>query len=107
MIDFKKIKFISRPDSWFDEGTEAFIDFDEGAGNCIAHDFISDVFNGIHEGKEDEEMCNIFEFDWIDENNNCINSNIPNFGDLIVYENYIVEDFETGQKYNWLLNKKL
>ena len=36
-----------------------------------------------------------------------INSNIPDMNSMLQHKNYIVEDGETGQKYNWLKNQKI
>ena len=102
-IHWGKIKFIARPDTWYDEGTEAFLDQDGGP----KHDYTSAFFRGTHDGGNDGECCSIFEFDWINENGNCINSNIPHIGGIIQHSNYVVEDAETGEKYNWLENRKL
>lgn len=101
-IDWKKIKFISRPDTWYDEGTEAFLD-----DSIPSHDYTSALFRGIHDGGDDGECCCIFEFDWIDENNICINSNIPYINYIIQHDNYIIENGDTGEKYNWFLNQKI
>lgn len=102
-INWNKIKFIARPDTWYDEGSEAFLEQDGGA----EHNYTSAYFRGIREGFEDGEFCCMFEFDWIDENGNCINSNIPSMEGTIQRENYIIENAKTGEKYNWLENKKL
>ena len=103
IIDWKKIKFIARPNTWYDEGTEAFLDQDGGA----EHDYTSAFFRGKHEGFDDGECCCMFEFDWIDENGDCINSNIPYMESTIQHKNHIIENAETSEKYNWLENKKL
>lgn len=102
-IDWNKIKFIARPDCWYDEGTEAFLDQEGGP----EHNYTSAFFRGQYEGFDDGECCDIFEFDWIDENGNCINSNIPLFASSIQHDNYIIENADTGEKYNWLENIKL
>jgi hypothetical protein len=102
-INWKKIKFIARPNTWYDEGTEAILDQQGG----IEHDYTSAFFRGLHEGFDDGECCCVFEFDWIDENGNCINSNIPHMESTVQHKNYIIENAETGEKYNWLENKKI
>jgi hypothetical protein len=103
MIDWKKIKFIARPNTWYDEGTEAFI-----YGETLpSHDNTDALFRGTHDGSDDGEYCSTFEFDWIDENGNCINSNIPDMDYIIQHSNYIVEDGDTRKKYNWLKNIEL
>jgi hypothetical protein len=101
-INWKKIKFIARPDTWYDEGTEAFLDQD-----IVGHDETSAFFRGIYEGIGDGEYCCMFEFDWIDENGDCINSNIPDIVSAIQHKNYIIENADTGEKYNWLENEKI
>jgi hypothetical protein len=103
MINWKEIKFIARSDTWYDEGTEAFIDGD----TLPTHDYTGALFRGIHEGYDDGEYCCIFEFDWIDKNGNCINSNVPYMNSTVQHKNYIIENAETGEKYNWLKNIKI
>lgn len=104
MIDFGKIKFIARKDTWYDEGTEAFLDCEIGD---ITSEDTSAYFRGTHEGFDDGEHCCMFEFDWIDENGICINSNIPYMERTIQCKNYIIENYDTGEKYNWLENIKI
>lgn len=102
-IDWKNIKFIARPDTWYDEGTEAFLD-----GETLpTHDYTSALFRGTHEGHDNGEYCCMFEFDWIDKDGNCINSNIPYMDSTVQHKNYVIENAETGEKYNWLKNIKL
>jgi hypothetical protein len=101
-LDFKKIKFIARSETWFDEGTEAFIDGDVFDGLCT-----SALFDGIKDGEEDGEICSIFEFDWFDEEGNYLNSNIPDIDSIVVHDNYIAEDEDTGKKYDYLNNVEI
>lgn len=103
MINWEKIKFISRPKTWYDEGTEVFLE----QNNHINHDYTMALFRGQYNEFDDSEYCCIFEFDWFDENGDCINSNIPYMEYTIQHENYIIENGETGEKYNWLENKKI
>lgn len=103
LIDWKTIKFIVRPDTWYDAGTEVFLDQED----ITEHDYASAYFVGIHEGFNDGEYCSIFEFDWINENGDCINSNIPYLEHSIHHKDYIIENAKTGEKYNWLENKKM
>jgi hypothetical protein len=100
-INWSVITFIARPFTWFDEGSIALLDEDAQ----ITHNNTGALFGGIHEGYDDSEYCDIFEFDWLDENSNCINSNIPYMEQTIQHDNYIIEDAETGIQYNWLENK--
>ena len=102
-INWEKIKFIARPDTWYDEGTEAFLD---QIGDPT-HDYTSAFFRGTYEGFEDGECCCMFEFDWINENGECINSNIPCMESIIQHNDYIIENYKTGEKYNLLKNIKL
>jgi hypothetical protein len=101
-IDFKKIKFVARPNTWYDEGTIATIDDD-----VFDMKYTSALFNGIKDNIEDGEICSIFEFDWIGENNEVLNSNIPNFDTLIAHDDYIIENGDTGEKYDYLNNIKI
>lgn len=101
-IDFSRIDFIARPNTWFDEGSVAELD-----GDVFDMKYTSALFNGIKDGKEDGEICSIFEFDWVDENGNILNSNVPDFDTLIAHDNYIIENGDTGEKYDWLNNVAL
>jgi hypothetical protein len=101
-IDWKKIKFVARADTWFDEGTVAELD-----GDVFDMKYTSAIFNGIKYGKENGEVCSIFEFDWIDECGNILNSNVPDFDFILAHDNYIVENGDTGEKYDYLNNVKL
>lgn len=73
-IDWSKIKFISRPDEWFVEGTVAECEFDYGEpketdkveNNCgLFHGLTNETYIGF-EGelpREDGETCSFEEFD--------------------------------------------
>ncbi len=102
-IDFSKIKFIARPNTWFDEGTIAILNGDD----VFDMNYTSGLFDGIKDGEEDGEICSFFEFDWLDENGIILNSNIPYFETTICHENYIIENGDTGEKYDWLNNVAL
>ncbi len=52
-----KIKYIAKKDTWFDEGSEAELLVEIPSGG---------LFKGIKNGKEDEELCDIEEFDIIE-----------------------------------------
>lgn len=102
-VDWKKVKFIARPDTWFDEGTVAIVisneDFDLHLqeGSCI--------FKGIKNGSRDEEHCLLTEFDWMYEDK-CINNNIPDIVELGQAEDpYVYVDLKTGTHYDVLQNK--
>lgn len=101
-INWKNIKFIARPETWFDEGTIA-----ELTNDIIDMKYTSGLFNGIKDGEEDGEVCSFFEFDWVDENDNILNSNIPNIESLIIHDNYIIENNDTGEQYDYLNNIKI
>lgn len=51
-------KYIAKPNTWFDEGTEAKLLADCG---------FFGIFEGIREGKPDEETCLYEEFEVIEE----------------------------------------
>jgi len=51
-------RFFAKPDTWFDEGTEAELVADCGAFG---------IFLGQHLGKPDEESCGWHEFDVVEE----------------------------------------
>jgi len=103
-IDWKNLKFIARPNTWFDAGTEVEILL---GNRKVDHNETGFVFRGTKDGFIDEEYCSIFEFDWLNENNKIINSNVPNMNDERIHKNNIIENAETREKYNWLLNIKL
>lgn len=54
-------KFIAKPDTWFDEGTEAIL-LAQYAPDCLAG-----LFSGIKDGHPDEEGCGFDEFEIIEE----------------------------------------
>jgi len=73
-IDWSKIKFISRQDEWFVEGSECKYECDYGQpketdkveNNCgIFHGMTNETFNGYtgELPREDEEGCPFEEFD--------------------------------------------
>lgn len=97
-IDFKKIKFIARHNTWYDEGTEAILE------TTPSHDYPSGYFRGLVNGELDGEECGLDEFDWIDENGNCLNSNIPTIEFMHILGNWIVKDHSTGVMYNLMDN---
>lgn len=70
------MKFVAKPNTWYDEGTEAELLADLGAHQCydtddgvgengkpIMHDCRSGLFKGIKQGAEDEEVCAFCEFE--------------------------------------------
>lgn len=99
MIDWTRIKFVARPDTWYDEGTIAQLE------STPSHKYPSGAFVGYVDGELDGEECGLDEFDWIDENGNCLNSNIPNIKCCHVLGNWLVKDHTTGITYNLLENK--
>ena len=101
-IDWKSITFVARKDTWFDEGTIAILE-----GDVFGMLYTCADFYGIKDGEEDGEICSIFEFDWIDKDGNILNSNVPDFETIINHENYIIENGDTGEKYDYLNNLKL
>lgn len=63
------VKYIAKPNTWFDEGTEAIpvTDFFEAYADkelTIRNDFA--IFLGTKDGHPDEEECPISEFDIIE-----------------------------------------
>jgi len=112
-VDFGKVRFIARPNTLFVEGGEAFLkdsetirELNEGYV-CTAY-FIGDknLLNDI-ENEEDESWGTLFEFDWIDEEGNVKNSNIPNLDNMRVIDKFVVEDMDTGIRYDWGKNRVL
>lgn len=59
------IKYITKKDQWFDEGTEAKLIDDYRDEKQPG--FICGLFEGIREGRLDEEVCNFDEFEQIDD----------------------------------------
>jgi hypothetical protein len=51
--------------------------------------------------------CSLLQFDWINENGECVNSNIPNIEDYSIKGDYIIMDKSTKKMYNWLLNEEI
>lgn len=49
IINKNGYKFIARPNTWYDEGTEAVLDQQGG----IEHNYTSAFFRGLHEGFDD------------------------------------------------------
>jgi hypothetical protein len=60
----KKIKYIAKPDTWYDEGTEAVPV--TSIWNVNENDQAA-VFLGTKDGNPDEEMCCLDEFEIIEE----------------------------------------
>lgn len=58
------MKFIAKKDTWFDEGTEAKLLTDCGGGFFNGNG----IFEGIRNGKVDEELCGYEEFKIVKEN---------------------------------------
>ena len=54
-------KFIAKPDTWYDEGTEAKLLADYGPEST------GGLFIGIKDGVEDEEGCSFDEFEIIED----------------------------------------
>ena len=94
MIDFSKIRFIARPNTWYDEGSEAKLE------STPEHDYPSGGFVGYVDGELDREECGLDEFDRIDENGNCLNSNIPHIESCHVLGDWLVKDHDTGIVYD-------
>ena len=63
------MRFIAKKDTWFDEGTEAvllgesWVGFADPALTIRAD---AGLFAGIRDGKPDEEVCGLDEFDIIE-----------------------------------------
>ena len=60
-IKFDNIKFIAKQDTWFDEGTEAKLLFRMGDEDFNDKNGCG-MFEGIKDGKIDEEPCGYDEF---------------------------------------------
>ena len=113
-VNFGKLRFIARPNTLFVEGKEAFIrdsesikELNEGY-ECTA--FFEGPQNIFFEeiGEEKEEgWSTIFEFDWIDEEGNVRNSNIPILDNMFVIDQFVIEDTDTGIRYDWGKNRNL
>lgn len=63
------MKYISKPNEWFDEGTEATLVTEIwDKGRCIdCGKGRTAIFAGIRHGKPDEEMCCLCEFEEIED----------------------------------------
>ena len=53
------MRYFAKPDTWFDAGTEVFLVADCDQGGWL--------MSGMHEGKEDEELCDPDEFEVVKE----------------------------------------
>ena len=63
-------KYIAKPNTWFDEGTEITIidDYNQELWNAEFNCWSAHVLaSGLKNGKYDEEMCCMYEFEVIDE----------------------------------------
>lgn len=63
-------RYFAKPDTWYDEGTEAFplTEFFEAYDDhalTIRNDWA--LFEGIKDGKPDEETCTMAEFNIVEE----------------------------------------
>jgi hypothetical protein len=58
----KRVKYISRHDEWFDEGTEVKL-IDDYRGHRGLN---SGLFEGLRDGRLDQEVCCFDEFDVIE-----------------------------------------
>jgi len=77
-IDWSKLKFIARPDTWYVEGTEAKCEFDYGEPRMneivesnvgMFQGYTMEVYKGFNEElpRPDEEGCLFNEFEiWLD-----------------------------------------
>jgi len=54
-------RYIAKPDTWFDEGTESHLLFEVGGEPPCG------LFRGTRKGEIDEEVCNFEEFETVDE----------------------------------------
>ena len=54
------MRFIAKPDTWFDAGTQASL-------LCYVIDGRTALFEGIRDGQPDEEVCGLDEFEVIDD----------------------------------------
>ena len=55
------MKYIAKPGTWFDVGTEAILIDDYRPEGKLLND--SGLFCGLRNGKEDEEICPFSEFE--------------------------------------------
>ena len=65
------MKYIAKPNTWFDEGTEAFpvTEFWDGFDDWeMKYPLRAAIFRGIRNGKWDEESCGEYEFEIVEEN---------------------------------------
>lgn len=61
----KKIKYIAKPDEWFDEGTEVKLIDDYRSSSAMYFGGASmnaGLFEGLRDGKVDQEVCSFDEF---------------------------------------------
>jgi len=66
----KKIKYIAKPDEWFDVGTEVQLIDDYRASSAMyfgGPEMNAGLFEGLKDGKIDQEVCSFDEFDIIEE----------------------------------------
>lgn len=100
-FNWGNILFRARRDAYFDTDTYATLN-----GLPPNHDYASAYFIGVLDGHERGDICCITEFDWIlKSTGKILNSNIPFIENAIQHDNYIIEDQDTGIKYDWFNNK--
>lgn len=97
-IDWTKITFIARDNTWYDAGSIAKLE------STPTHDYPSGGFVGLVNGEYDGEECGLYEFDWVDENGNFLNSNIPHIESCHVLGNWLIKDHDTGITYDLMNN---
>ena len=57
------MRYIAKKDTWFDEGTEVKLIFDYRKVKRHPDDDDWGLFSGIRDGRPDEEVCSLDEFD--------------------------------------------
>lgn len=66
----KRIKYVAKPDEWFDEGTEVKLIDDYRADSSMyfgGPSMNAGLFEGLKDGKVDQEVCSFDEFDIIED----------------------------------------
>lgn len=68
LLPVRRIKYVSRPDEWFDAGTEVKLidDYRDNDAMFYNRGLNSGLFEGLKDGKLDQEVCCFDEFDIVE-----------------------------------------
>ena len=102
MVNFKSLKYKIRKNTSFDFNSKFQMDLDSINLETLRVDCI-----GKCGCKKYNLSCSLFEFDWIDNKKNIVNSNIPYSPHLKVKKFGVVHDELFDEFYDYFNNKKI